>query len=114
MEALKIMQKWEDFAVHLYQATRAYPKSERHTLAASTIKSALAVGSELARANVIRDKSEKRRHLETADMELGRLKILIRLGMKLQFMPLKKYEISCGMLTELGSMLGGWLKAAGR
>lgn len=112
MEQLKIGLKWEDMAVYLYTAMRMYPKSERHTLAAETVKSALGVGTAIARANVTRNIPLRRKIIEEADSELMRLKILVRLGLKLEFLPMKKYEILSGQLTEIGKMLGGWLKTA--
>lgn len=112
MEQLKLAQKWEDMAVYLYVAMRMYPKSERHTLAADTTRSALEVGTAIARANVTRMAPLRRKIIEEADAELMRLKILVRLGLRLEFLPMKKYEILSGQLTEIGKMLGGWLKSS--
>jgi hypothetical protein len=33
------------------------------------------------------------------------------MGMKLGFLPLKKYEILAGQITEVGKMIGGWIKS---
>jgi four helix bundle protein len=112
METLKVYQKWEDMATYLYGAIRQYPKSERHTLAAETARSSIEVGTAIARANAAPASGAKRRFIEQADTELARLKILVRLGMKLEFLPMKRYEILSGQLTEIGKMIGGWLKSA--
>jgi len=37
MDNLTVLTKWEDLAGYAYIAIKSYPKSERHTLAASTM-----------------------------------------------------------------------------
>lgn len=111
MEKLNVYQKWEDMTQYLYIAMRQYPKSERFTLAAETVRCAFDIGSAIARANVVSGKESKRRYVEHADIELSKLKILVRMGMKLEFLPMKKYEILGGQLTEIGKMFGGWIRS---
>lgn len=113
MEAMKVVQKWEDMALYLYIAMKQYPKSERHTLVADTTNALWNVGTYITRANVIRSAQERKRMLDAADMELSRLKVLVRMGMLLKFMDMKKYEVLSGKLTEVGKMLGGWLRSPG-
>lgn len=109
--SLKVYQKWEDMAAYLYIALRSYPKSERFTLAAETSKALWEIGTCIMRANSVYGKPEKRRLIEQADLALVRMKVLVRMGMKLNFLALKKYEILSGQVTEIGKMLGGWLKS---
>jgi four helix bundle protein len=110
---MKVYQKWEDMATYLYTALRSYPKSERFTLAADTSKALWKIGTCISRANAVgnNNKAEKRRTVELADITLVELKVLIRMGMKLEFLSLKKYEILCGQITEVGRMIGGWMKS---
>jgi four helix bundle protein len=110
---MKVYQKWEDLAVYMYVALRSYPKSERFTLAADTSKALWKIGTCITRANAIgsSNKAEKRKTVETADITLAELKVLVRMGMRLEFLPLKKYEILCGQITEVGKMIGGWIKS---
>ena len=109
MEDLKIYQKWEDMHLYLYGALKSYPKSERFTLATTTINASIEVGMSITRANTSRD---KKKWLDHADIELARLKILVRIGMKLGFLPINKYGILSGMLTEIGRMFGGWIRSS--
>jgi hypothetical protein len=109
-ENMKVYQKWEDMAKYLYVALRSYPKSEKFTIAADTRHSLMLVGRHIYRANNV-PKAEKRKAIEQADIALVDLKLLIRLGMILEFMPLKKYEIASAQAVEIGRMLGGWLKS---
>lgn len=112
METLKVYQKWEDMMVYLYIALRCYPKSERFTLAARTAECAIDIGVSMVRANSVGHPAEKRRNVEHADIKLAELKILARMGMRLEFLPLKKYGIVSAMLVEIGKMLGGWLRSS--
>ena len=114
-QTLMVYQKWEDMMGYLYIALRVYPKSERFTLAARTVDRAITIGLHIVRANSLAHPVEKRRNIELADVALAELKILVRLGMKLEFLPLRKYEHVSAMLVETGKMLGGWLRSsAGR
>jgi hypothetical protein len=109
-ETMKVYQKWEDMAKYLYIALQSYPKSERFTLAADTRQALMVLGRYIYRANSV-PKHEKRKAIEAADISLVDLKLLIRMGMVLGFMPMKKYEILSSQTTEIGKMLGGWLKS---
>jgi hypothetical protein len=110
---MKVVQKWEDMALYLYIAMKQYPKSERHTLVADTTNALWNIGTYITRANMIRATQERRRMIEAADMELSRLKILVRMGMLLKFMDMKKYGVLSGQMVEIGKMLGGWLHSPG-
>jgi hypothetical protein len=108
-ENMKVYQKWEDMAVYVYKALQSYPKSEKFTIAADTRSALLQVGRYIYRANNV-SKFEKRKAIEDADIALVDFKLLIRLGMVLEYLPIKKYEIASGQAVEIGKMLGGWLK----
>lgn len=113
MEVMKIAQKWEDMAIYLYTAMKQYPKSERHMLVADTTHAMWDIGTYITRANAVRSLSERRHLIEDADMELARLKVLVRMGMLLKFMDMKKYGVLSGQMVEIGKMLGGWLRSPG-
>jgi hypothetical protein len=109
---MKVYEKWEELARYLLVALRSYPKSERYVLAADTRRACILVGRYIYRANAVSALSgEKKEMLRQADMALVDLKLLIRLGMLLEYLPLKKYEILIGYTTEIGKMIGGWLKS---
>jgi hypothetical protein len=109
-ENMKVYQKWEDMAKYLYIALRSYPKSEKFTIAADTRNALMLVGRYIYRANNV-PRQEKRKAIEAADIALVDLKLLIRMGMILEFLPIKKYEIASAQAVEIGKMLGGWLKS---
>jgi hypothetical protein len=106
---MKVYQKWEDMAKYLYIALQSYPKSEKYAIAADTRRALMLLGRYIYRANNV-SKLEKRQVIEQADIALVDLKLLVRMGMVLGFMPVKKYEIVSGQAVEIGRMIGGWLK----
>jgi hypothetical protein len=110
-ENMKVYQKWEDMAKYLYIALQSYPKSEKFTIAADTRNALMLLGRYIYRANNV-SKLLKRQAIEQADLALVDLKLLVRMGMVLEFMPIKKYEIVSAQAVEIGRMLGGWLKSA--
>ena len=113
METMKIVQKWEDMAIYLYIALKQFPRSERHTLAAETANALWKIGTCITRANAIKSFSERKQLIEQADMELARLKVLVRMAMLLKFIDTKKYGILSAQIVEIGKMLGGWLRSPG-
>lgn len=94
-----------------YTCLRQYPRSEKHTLAAETKLAMYQLLKAIIRAN---KKHLKQTAIHEADVELEILKHLIRLGKDLQFLPLRKYENWARMITEIGRMIGGWLKTTRR
>jgi four helix bundle protein len=107
---MKVVQKYVDMAKYVYIILRNYPRSEKYTLAADTRQALWGAGKLLERASLVPGRGEKLRLLEQADMHISELKFLIRMGMELEFVPLDKYGNFSGMVTEVGKMLGGWLK----
>jgi len=108
--SMKVVQKYVDMAKYVYIILRNYPRSEKYTLAADTRRVLWEVGTMLERASVVPAKPEKLRLLQQADIRLSELKFLVRMGMELEFVPFEKYKNFSGMVTEVGRMLGGWLK----
>lgn len=107
-EDLMILQKVYDMIEYGYIALRQYPKSERHTLAAETKRSMYELMKLVIRAN---KKYHKKTTLQDLDIELENLRYLVRLGMRLGFLPFKKFEVWSKQLDEIGRMLGGWIKS---
>jgi hypothetical protein len=109
--SMKVIQKWEDMTLYLYEAVRSYPRNEKFTLAAKTTDVLVEIGVDFMQANSISNRVEKRRLIEHADRGLVKLKLLVRIAMMRTYLPLKKYEIFSGQVMEIGRMVGGWLKS---
>lgn len=54
----------------------------------------------------------KKKTLYDADIKLEILRFQIRAAKDLQFLKLKQYEILAAQLSEVGKLLGGWIKVA--
>lgn len=97
-----------------YIALRNYPKSEKFTLAQDTRHALWNLGTLMQQACDVRNTRKKISLMDAADKELIRLKLLVRAGKRLGFLPFKKYEIWSGFLVEIGKMIGGWMKSITR
>ena len=114
MEQLTVLTKWEDLAEYAYTALKGYPKSEKHALAARTVDALIDMGAAIQRAGLVGNRDEKKYLINEADRNLARFKLLVRLGVKLGFMPMKKLEVLSRYTGEVGKMLGGWARTAGQ
>jgi len=92
-----------------YICLRQYPKSERHTLAAETKLAMFKLLEAIITAN---KHYYKIKAIQVADVQLNILHYYVRLAKDLQFLPVKKYENWSKMSSEIGRMIGGWLKSA--
>ncbi len=107
-EELKVLQKTYDMVQYGYICLRQYPKTERHTLAAET---------KLAMYQLLRLIVTANRHyykkttLQDLDIELDLLRLYVRLAKDLGFLPFRQYENWAKMLSEIGRMVGGWIKS---
>jgi hypothetical protein len=108
MKEFKIRQKWEDMMGYAYIALRHIPKSERFTLG-SEIRNCLITGlKDIIKANIARNKLPI---IYSIDINIKILFSLIRVAADMQILPFKKYEILSEKLTEIGKMVGGWIKS---
>lgn len=107
IKELSILTKIHDMAKYAYPALMQFPKSEKFALVAD-IKRCIDFVLEKA----IEGTKGYYKKTTLRDMDVGLLKLrhYIRLSAELGFLPTKKYEIWAGMVTEIGKMLGGWIK----
>ena len=111
---MMVIQKWEDMIDYGYTALRQYPKSEKYALAAETREAMWEIGTFLVQANAMRAKGLRYRNLENADHALAKLKILVRAGHRLSFLPHQKYKHWSGLNIEVGKLVGGWMSATSK
>ena len=98
-----------DLVLDLYPAVRGFPKSQQFMLGRRIEDAALEVLVGLIAANTARRKSTR---LSQVDIELEKLRLLVRLSRDLRFISLNKYGALAERVDELGRMLGGWMKWA--
>ena len=109
VENLKIKLKMEDTIKYGYIALKQFPKSEKFSLAADIKKTMFSLLEQIIRAN--RSRENKGPMLYDIDTSLEVLRTQVRLAMELEFLPFAKYEAWSSHTTELGKMLGGWIKS---
>jgi hypothetical protein len=106
---LLIIEKCIDCFKYLHNALNYFPKSEKFVLAADIRNEFFEMLSLFLTANKSRD---KKKYLFEADIKLDLLRFKIRIAKDLKLLNLKQYEILSRQLTEIGKMLGGWIKSA--
>lgn len=107
-EPKRALQKIEDLMEYAYPALAQFPKSEKFAMAAD-IKRCLDVM--LERCIEAEKSYYKKTTLKELDVSIAKCKTYVKMAYRLQFMPYKKFEIINGYLTEIGKMVGGWIKA---
>jgi len=104
-----IIQKSYDCYLYLHNAIKVFPKSEKFVLAADIKKTFF----EMLTLFLIANKSQyKKKILYDADVQIDVLRFRIRAAKDLQILKLKQYEILSKQLSEIGKLLGGWIKSA--
>ena len=102
-----ITKKGYDFSKWLLNHTGKFPRSYRFSVGSKLENGILDFIELTTVANMRKDKLPL---LRQADEALARIRLLFRLSYELQFINLKSYEYGSRQLSELGKMLGGWLK----
>lgn len=95
--------------LELYPAVRSFPKSQQFMLGRRIEDAGLDVLTGLIAANKLRIKKGK---LLAVDVEVEKLRLLVRLAFDLRFIAMNKYAQLAGKIDEVGRMLGGWMKWA--
>lgn len=109
MSELIIIEKSKDCYKYLHNALKYFPKSEKFVLSADIKNTFFEMLSLFLTAN----KSQyKKKILYEADVQLDLLRFKLRVANELQYLKMKQYEILSGMLSEIGKMLGGWIKSS--
>lgn len=106
---LVVFQKAYDCYLYLHNALKCLPKSEKFVLSAD-IKNTF---FEMLKLFLIANKLQyKKKTLYDADIKLDLLRFMIKTAYDLKFLPPKKFEILSRMLSEIGRLLGGWIKSS--
>ncbi len=79
----------------------------RFTLNNSIDNLALDIVEELVEARYARRKGER---LKGINLKLERLRVLLRIGHDMQYLPHRSFEFAMRSVDEVGRMIGGWSK----
>jgi len=109
-EDLPIFIKWMDFLKWLFSLIDKFPKKARFTFVDRLINLALQIVEDLVEARYSRNKAAV---LKRANLNLEKMRVLLRLCHESKFISGKSYEHASYQLNEVGKMLGGWMKQQG-
>ncbi len=107
MNQLIIYQKLYDMMVYSFPIISRFPKDQRFVLGQQIQNQMLDISKMIVHANKLRQKKGK---LYEIDIELEKLRVLIRMAKDLGFLTTGKYGHHCERIEEIGRLLGGWLK----
>lgn len=110
MNNLLIHQKVYDLILYLFPIIDRFPKYEKFAICTQLKNSLLEISKKIIRANKMRN---KRSVLYDIDIEIEQLRLLIRLSHDRKYLAVKSYEETSKRLSEIGRMLGGWIKSTG-
>ncbi len=102
-----IFVKTEAFMLWLFQHTNKFPRDERFRLAKRIDDAIFAFHENLIYAAKT---SETRQYLQLADAELDKLRTYLRFAVELNYTSPKQFQYSAEQTTEIGKLLGGWVK----
>lgn len=112
MEESPLYSRTYDLLRWLLPLVTKFPRAYRFNLNERIARRALDFHETLIAAG-LHHEAERFRLLETADTQLNQLRHLLRLAMDLQLLSLGQYEHVSRMLTEIGRLLGAWIKKLG-
>lgn len=104
-----LFTKTEQFMVWLFEHTAKFPKHERFRLAKQIEEAIFAFHRYITIAAKTNAKIE---YLQKADIELELLRSYMKLAMSLKWTTYGQYGYAAQQLSEIGKLLGAWLKKA--
>lgn len=107
MSSLIIYQRHYDLMIYSFPIVSRFPRDQRFVLGQQIQNQMVEIGKMLVHANKLK---QKRGKLYEIDIELEKLRLLLRLAKDLGLMSVKKYGHHCERTDEIGKLLGGWLK----
>ncbi len=109
-----IFTRTYDFLTWLVPMTNHFPRAQRHTVTARLLAAAFELRELLEVANLRKGQARLER-LQRADEALARVRFYLRLARSWNWLTVGQYGHSAEMVTEIGNLLGGWLRqTAGR
>ncbi len=106
-EDLIIFIKWVDFVKWLFVAIDKFPKKTRFTFVDHLTNLSLLIVEDMVEARYNKNKIFI---LKRMNINLEKLRILLRICFELKMMSQKSYEYSSRSINEVGKMIGGWMK----
>ena len=108
---LKVWQKAMKLVIHVYKATKNFPKHEQYGLISQMRRSAISVPSNIAEGHGRNSDKEIVRFLDIARGSIYELDTQIEISRQLNYWGLKEFEIIFSLLDETSRMLSGFRKS---
>jgi hypothetical protein len=113
-QELKVINDSYNLILYLSQRISKFPRQHRYSLGLSMEERLQVFLALLIRAKYTTAIEEKRRLLQDANIELEVLRFQVRQALDLGAFPRNSHGHSCKLMVQVGSQIGGWLKALGR
>lgn len=110
MEMPPIVEKMYDLNKWLLQKVGKFPRDQQFLLGERLMGKALDIQDDLVAAATQGQGETKRRALAQAALALDQLRYLLRLARDSQGMSRSAWHFCAKQVTEIGKMLGGWIK----
>jgi len=98
-----------DMLTWLLPITNNFPRAHRHTVTKRLLDAAFDLREHLEAANH-RFGAERMAFLKLADEDLDNLRLYIRLAARWHWLKAGQYQHVAKMVSEIGRLLGGWIK----
>ena len=105
---MQVIPKLVDFIEWIIPALDKFPKSRKFFLGDRIETGLLDVLDKLIEANYSR---EKLVILRKANLQLEKIRYLLRIAYRMRCFDVRRYEFCCKALVEIGRMIGGWIKS---
>jgi four helix bundle protein len=107
MKQSPIFARTYDFVAWLIPLTIKFPRSQRFVMAAALQREAIRFQELLIEASHLEDKIDL---LGSADAELDKVRTHLRMSLEMGLIQSGQYEHAARLMTEIGRLLGGWMK----
>jgi len=107
MKQSPIFARTYDFVAWLIPLTIKFPRSQRFVMASALQREAIRFQELLIEASHQKGKKDL---LFSADAELDKVRTHLRMSLEMGLIQGGQYEHSARLLTEIGKLLGGWMK----
>jgi hypothetical protein len=107
MDEMPVFMQWMDFLKWLMPVTDKFPKKYHFTFSNRIDNLALDIVEDLVEARYTKDKTAI---LRRANLRVERIRVLLRLAHELKILSHDGHEHAAKAMTEVGRMLGGWMR----
>lgn len=102
------LEKTYQFLLWLIPAIEKFPRSQKFTLGDRILTTALDFQEALVTATYSKKSLQ---HLFDANLQLEKLRLLMRLSLDLRIFDHSRYEFAARSVDDIGRLVGGWIKA---